>query len=217
MALRVPLRQDQIEAASKIRLRLHYWQEADSALRTLAKALPGFETDSTLLKVATINTLYGTNLYAFSRMAQHITNMLGHAPELTPALVEGLASLPAAKGQKARHHWSFASKFCHFFLSAEAFPIYDTWAQWTVRHHLGRDREVQPDRPYIAFVKNLRRLMQHAELSVSLSDLDGYLWIRGGWNLWRKRPDAPINGELKAFFTANERSRLLKCLVNENQ
>ena len=116
MELKVRLGQDQIEAAKEIRLRLAYWQRADSALRKLSDALPGFDADATLLKVAAINTLYGTNLYAFARMARHITKVMKGRPQLAfPSLNASLACL-LLKGGKPWRHWSFGSKFCHFSL-----------------------------------------------------------------------------------------------------
>jgi hypothetical protein len=127
MSLAVPLWRDQIRAAEAIRGQLKYWQDADAALRLLATAVPGFTREAALLKVAAINTLYGTNLYAFNRMAKHIEGVLSlRIPKLCPELVEEIAAVPPLRGQRRWHHRSFASKFCHFFLDAGAFPIYDT-------------------------------------------------------------------------------------------
>src|SRR5688500_14246911 len=73
MALKVPLTQPQVSAAVKIRRQLTTWMAADAALELLADRVPGFTLPATTLKVAAINQLYGTNLYAVSRMATHIT------------------------------------------------------------------------------------------------------------------------------------------------
>ena len=101
-------------------------------------------------------------------------------------------------------------------MDREAFPIFDTWAQWSVRHHLGTWRKEDGKHPYVAFVANLHTIIALAKLRSTPSDLDSYLWIRGGFEVWRRRPDAPFNGELKAFFKANERGSLLKRLVRED-
>lgn len=61
MKLKTPLDHDQIKAAKEIHVELRAWREAVSALRALAAAFPGFNADATLLKVAAVNTLYGTN------------------------------------------------------------------------------------------------------------------------------------------------------------
>ena len=96
-------------------------------------------------------------------------------------------------------------------------PIYDTSARQTVQWHLGRERLVDADRPYVTFVNNLQTLIAAARLTASPSELDSYLWIRGGYELWRKRPDTPMNGELKEFFRANAGGRLLKRLTVERE
>jgi hypothetical protein len=41
------------------------------------------------------------------------------------------------------------------------------------------------------------------------------LWIRGGYEEWRKKPDRVMNGELREFFVENEGRPLLKRLVGE--
>src|SRR5258705_4869957 len=217
MTIHVPLTANQIAAAKEIRSRLRYWQEADAALRKLAVALPGFDAEAALLKVAAINTLYGTNLYAFQRMAKHIEKVMGGArrPNLSPALVERIAAVPARTGQQPRRHFSFASKFCHFFVDAERFPIFDSWAQRTVARHLGRQRARDTENPYVAFVSNLERLRREARLTVDASTLDSYLWIRGGYEAWRKKPDRVMNGELREFFEKDDGGLLLKRLVGE--
>ena|SRR5581483_9077901 len=216
MTLCVTLTADQIAAAREIRSRLKYWQEADAALRKLAIALPGFDAEVALLKVAAINTLYGTNLYAFQRMAKHIEKVVGSKRlQLSPMLVEQIAAVPPRKGQRPRHHVSFASKFCHFFVDTETFPICDSWAQDTIARHLGRHRERNTEHPYFAFINNLERLRRDARLTADASTLDSYLWIRGGYEAWRKKPDGVMNTELREFFEQNNGGLLLKRLVGE--
>jgi hypothetical protein len=65
VAVSLPLSSDQIRAAQEIRQQLSYWHEADAALEALARAMPGFACDAALVKVATINTLYGTTSTPF--------------------------------------------------------------------------------------------------------------------------------------------------------
>ena len=83
--LKVELRQSQITATIRIHGQLPIWNAADEALATLADRVPGFALAETMLKVAAINQLYGTNLYAVNRMAAYITAMLRRAvPEPGP-------------------------------------------------------------------------------------------------------------------------------------
>ena len=123
MDLAVPLSMSQIEAANRLHSKLLQWQITDRALHALHVNLPGFDIEATLLKVAAVNQLYGTNVYAVMRMAQHITKVMLTAGNMEDTdLVEKLASLPG------RQHLSFASKFAHFFIDMERFPIYDSYA-----------------------------------------------------------------------------------------
>ncbi|HKI37221.1 MAG TPA: hypothetical protein VKA46_35530, partial [Gemmataceae bacterium] len=120
-----------IEAANCLHERLEQWRLADQALRLLADRCPDFKSDACLLKVVAVNGLYGTNLYAITRMAKHAAGVLAGTDlaAVGPEVVERLADLPPTEGQKhKRHHYSFASKFAHFFLDEERFPIMDSYA-----------------------------------------------------------------------------------------
>src|SRR5262245_6635162 len=100
VATPVPITNAQVEAAIHIRRQLPYWQVTDEALGILAKLLPGLTVPETLLKIAAINQLYGTNLYAVSRMAAHITAIMRDGtPVAGAALVETIACVPTREGQ----------------------------------------------------------------------------------------------------------------------
>jgi hypothetical protein len=170
--LAVPLAMIQIEAANRLHAKLVQWQVTDQALHTLQENLPGFDIEATLLKVVAINQLYGTNVYAVTRMAQHITKVMPIAGNMEDVdLVEELASLSGWK------HLSFASKFAHFFIDMERFPIYDTYAVKMVTYHLGKqEQDMDTAHPYRAFVENIHRLKRYAQLSCTTRELDRYLW-----------------------------------------
>src|SRR5947209_9662363 len=124
MSLAAPLSMTQIEAANRLHGKLLQWQVTVRALHTLQENLPGFDIEVTLLKVAAVNQLYGTNVYAVVRMARHVTGVMQEARGMEDAdLVEELASLTGRK------HRSFASKFAHFFIDMERFPIFDSYAE----------------------------------------------------------------------------------------
>ena len=215
--MRITLSAPQIAAAVAIRRQLVAWNVADQALGRLAEDMPGFDSTATLLKVAAINQLYGTNLYAVPRMAEHIVQvMLGKKPRVTPELVERIACVPAPSGQREWRHFSFASKFCNRFIDREACPMMDSYATWTLRHHLGRSRAIDAQHPYLTFVVNIQRLSREAGLSASASELDSYLWIRGAFDAWWRDRSRDMNGELKAFFVDHHRGRLMKRLVGEH-
>ena len=97
--------------------------------------------------------------------------------------VKKLATLPNIK----RKHISFASKFAHFFIDEERFPIYDSYAVKMVAYHLGEQGLVRDtDNPYKAFVANFHQLKQVAGLECTTRELDHYLWLAGMFRKWQK-------------------------------
>ena len=177
---------------------------ADQALRLLAERCPDFEPATCLLKVVAVNELYGTNVYATTRMAKHVASILAAADRAAagPELVERLATLPATEGQKQkRRHYSFASKFTHFFLDDERFPIMDSYALKMLKRHLGR-RHYKDDQahPYTGFVANFQELKRLGGIVGSNRQLDRYLWLAGEYAAWKKNRQAAINVEVAAMF-----------------
>lgn len=57
-----------------------------------------------------------------------------------------------------RRHVSFASKFCHFFIDGQDFPILDQAARDALRLHLGRDGFLGAELGYSGFCGALGRL-----------------------------------------------------------
>jgi len=192
LPLKIPLTLEQVRSAGRVHDRLDQWRLADESLRALGRAFPDFDATSCLLKVVAVNSLYGTNLYATLRMASHLRGVLadaGRPTEVVP-LVELIADLPPRNDdEKRRHFASFASKFVHFFVD-EAAPIYDSYAEKTLKAHLGRRRGIwkgSDERPYEAFVRNLGVLRSEAGLEVDARKLDRYLWLVGQAREWQRR------------------------------
>src|SRR5260221_10321553 len=196
MDLAVPLSMPQIEAANRLHQQLPQWQVTDRALHALKVHFPGFDAEATLLKVVAVNQLYGTNVYAVIRMAQHIAKVMSEADNMENAdLVEKLASLTGRK------HLSFASKFAHFFIDMERFPIYDSFAVKMVAYHLGRQGQViNVVHPYQAFIENINRLKERAHLSCTSKELDRYLWLAGLYQEWLGSSAPQINVEVAQLF-----------------
>lgn len=195
-SLAVPLSISQIEAANRLHGQLLQWQLTDRTLHALHASLPGFAIEATLLKVVAVNQLYGTNVYAVIKMAQHITEVMQDTSGMDDIkLVEKLASLDG------RRHLSFASKFAHFFIDEERFPIYDSYAVKMLAYHLGKDGQAENAAyPYRAFIENIHRLKDRAQLSCTSRELDHYLWLAGLHRAWSKNREAQINAEVSELF-----------------
>jgi len=204
--LAVPLLPTQIAAAERLHARSRQWKVSDGALHALAKRFPDFGDEAVVLKSVAINALYGTNIFAITRMAEHAKGVIAKTDlaSVGPELVERLAALPKTASQKKpRLYFSFASKFAHFFIDAERFPILDNYAAKTLAFHLGDKNLVKrPGHPYLAFVENLLRLRAAASLTCSTRELDHYLWVAGEYRAWGGRPNAKINVEMRNLFQA---------------
>lgn len=206
--LAVPLTQAQVDCACRVHGTLAQWRLAEAALERLAQSVPGFSAEACLLKTVAVNAIYGTQLLATVRMAKYTENLLGkhHTDAIGPEMVERIASLPALDGGKPRRSVSFASKFCHFFINPERFPIYDDAAREAVKLHLGaRACQANKARPYLAFCANLDRLRDMAHLQCGTKELDRYLWLTGMFLRWLKQrsmANPRVNAELKELFQA---------------
>ncbi|MFZ5435694.1 MAG: hypothetical protein ACOZCF_05155 [Bacillota bacterium] len=96
----IPLARLQVEAALKLYRHCKLWQTTDEALESLARSFPSFDFKSTLLKVAGVNALYGTQVYAVGEVAEHVHKMLEDtvAP-FYPDIVEKLGRVKLGRGR----------------------------------------------------------------------------------------------------------------------
>lgn len=199
MTLAIPLRQTQVTAAGTIHDELHGWKAADRVLRYLTETVPGHtDPDQILLKAAVLNELYKTQVFALHAMARHIANVFSSEPRLGDecGLVERIAHLEAS-GKK---HDSFASKYCHFFIDTQRFPLYDKYARGTVRMHLGRGnyRCTTTRQTYRNFYADTATLRASLSFHPTVRELDHYLWLRGQWKAFRE--GKAIGAEVRDLF-----------------
>lgn len=202
---RTPVTPEQVQAAVALHERMAGWRNTDAALVWLAKTSPSFDGPSCLLKAVTINALYGTQIRAIVRMAAHVENVLSKhdLANVGPEVVHSIAEMPAAPGEGRRLFISFAAKFCHFFIDASRFPIYDDAARSMLRFHLGPDVYVVDKKaPYKSFNHAFALLRAQANVCGD-RDLDRYLWIAGMYARWlrqRSKKNPLVNAELRRLF-----------------
>ncbi len=195
-----PVSQSQIDAANRLHQRLSTWAATEQGFERLRNELPGFDLSAVLMKAAAINDLYSAHVYAISRMAVHIADVGPDLPNDPVEAVLTIGRLPG--GGSGGTHRSFASKFCHFFIDPDRFPIYDSYCEQMVRHHLGGKEAVRDsDEPYRAFKANIDRLQELSDIDASCRELDRYLWLAGQYRDWLKKgDDAQTNTELRELF-----------------
>lgn len=137
-------------------------------------------------------------------MAQHVAQVMSdhdadrHAPEFA----ERLALLPPALGGgQERRFISFASKFAHFFVNAESFPIFDSYAAAMVDFHLRGSSCTKTESLgcYVDFSRGTARLRNEAGLTCTTRESDHYLWLAG---LYRHflAGHTKINGEVRQLI-----------------
>jgi len=208
-----PLSKAQLEAADDLYMNsLSGWRAADGALAELKDRFPEFGQTSVLLKAVAVNTLYGTNVLAIQKMAEHAVSVLSNADLSTagPELVEEVGNLDK------RRHISFGSKFLHFFLDRERFPIFDKYATEMVENHLGRANSVRNHKhPYMAFFENFHKLKTLSGIECNSQELDRYLWLAGQLNAFKRDPETEINRETRDLFSepTEGQKQLLGALV----
>lgn len=197
----VKLMASQVAAAGGLHATLAQWRETDRALSRLQQAMPGFGAEEVLLKAVAVNALYGTNVFAIVRAAGHVHTVLGSVDRANagPELIESLADVPTTSNGRRRRHVSFASKFAHFFISADRFPIYDFYAERMLVLHLGSSAKRNRARPYEAFVANIETLKRVNGLECSYRELDRYLWVAGLHRAYLSG-ERRINAELLRVF-----------------
>ncbi len=157
----------------------------ERALMELFRTFPhNVRLEAVLVKVAALNDLYNTNIYAVYEMARHIWGLDTDSKleQGSLELVEEIAVV-MLRG-KRRRNYSFATKYCHFH-APEVYPIYDGYVEealWAYRKKDGfvrfKRKELWESYPrYVAVVKGFR---EHYGLGgFSLREIDRFLWLTG--------------------------------------
>lgn len=160
-----------------------------------------FSPAATLAKVAAVNALYYTNVFALVRVAEHSAGVLARSDLDTAGveLVDALADVPKGGTEKRKvRRLSLAAKFAHFFIDENRFPIYDKYAVRMVAKHAGTP-VTRLDGNYAAFTAAFNDLAIGAGLVTQRRRLDRYLWIQGQYEEWQNRGTAS-SGDLEAAF-----------------
>jgi hypothetical protein len=202
-ALAHPLHASQVEAACRLHARVLAWTRVNSVMESLAEPFPDYDEAASLVKVAVLNQLFGTNVRAIEAMANHIAELMRPNPSPTPELVDKIALLATAG--KVRKHVSFASKFAHFFFNDD-FSIFDSYALASLRFHLGKGVVPAPV-SYVDFLQNIEVLRTLAGLSCSARELDHYLWLSEAHRRWTSGSKT-LGKEAKALFSATSEKDL---------
>jgi hypothetical protein len=180
----------------------------------------GFELKTTLLKLAVVNGLFNTNEHYLDHVAEHMTNILssftGNETYYITLFIEQLATFFVPKKENPRHCWSLASKFAHFFIDPDLFPIYDTYVKKMVVFHLyGECKDIYEDAidPYSLFFQDFNILKKFVKMECSIIELDRYLWLAGRLKVW-KCENQKIRREIADLFKNSEKNKEINDELN---
>lgn len=141
------------------------------------------DLDDVLVKVATLNDFYSTNIYNIFAVAKHIYGLSRVDERLKSgdeSLVNEIANVIV--NGKARNFYSFATKFCSHHNDKD-YAIFDSYVEQMLWHFQKRDKfgdfAREDLRDYAKFKKALNDLKAFYGLQCDLKQLDMYLWQAG--------------------------------------
>lgn len=142
------------------------------------------DIDDVLIKVASLNDFYSTNIYSVFSVAKHIV-ALGIDERLKAAdetLVNDIALVTMENGATI-NFYSFATKYCSHHKPLE-YPIYDSFVDLLLRYFRDVDGfavfKTEELKNFVRFKQVLFQFREFYELEpYSLKDIDKYLWQLG--------------------------------------
>jgi hypothetical protein len=190
---------EQVRAAVRLWCHSTDLVRAERSLFALQGYFPRNDGDSVLLKLVALQTLDGGRAFGAERWAAQCERLLAgvDARSVDLDLVDrlGLAAQRSAREHKGA--LTFASRFAHYFLDVDRFPVLDAWSESELERLAPRD-ESAPSR-YAEFAARHARVA--AELGVARPrQLWCCLWLVGQYRAWRRNPRRSIHRAARALF-----------------
>ena len=142
--------------------------------------------ENILIKVSTLNALYGTNIKSLRPVAEKIYDLQidGKIHGDSPS-VEIVNEMAVVKNKdKQRNNYSFATKYCHFH-NENFYPIWDSYVDKLLKTYNSEDKfsaeksDLRNFGEYKLFLKNFRDCYKISESEVPWPTLDKFLWLYG--------------------------------------
>ena len=198
----MPLERKHIEAAAWLWDRLDHFKRADRALAALQGSLPGFDPESTYLKVLALHPLDTAKTHVGLPLARSFQAVLARRdPELCgPELVDALAAVAARHGKRPQAGLGFASRFAHHFVDDERFPVLDSWSERALQDLLGGELDGAPgESRYALFSRNFAWIAARLGLT-RRRFLGRWLWLSGQYRAWVANPRTAMHRSVRALF-----------------
>jgi len=217
---------EQVESATKLYESANELQSIEKALKKVKNTFPDFTQQSTLVKVAVVNSLYNTNIFRVYDVAHHISDVISQdGIVLEPEFVDKLSIVVLKSNgddRKEKHYICFASALAYIFLS-ERFPVYNSVTTRMVAYHLHKEgKELKKYSMYTDFYHDFYILLNSLDFKADVSTLHKYLWISGeyrkfsGIKPWESA-NKEVNPDLKKLFKKKDEyiQLLLKDLTKD--
>ena len=178
-------------SATEVQKYLAQWhttnnEKLDTALGALFAAMPrNVDVGEVAVKVAALNGLYATNIFAVVQITTHIVSLGIDArlaeDRVDANLVEDIATV--TNRGRARRNYSFATKYCAFH-RPDLYPIYDSLVGGVLNALLAQGETFDSFIPgerwrtdYAIWYRSITKFRRHYDLSAfSVRDIDKYLW-----------------------------------------
>jgi hypothetical protein len=189
---------ERVDAAAKLWSRSAELVQMERALFSLQGCFPGHDADSVLLKVVALACVWANRTVVAQPWAAHARRVLARfEPGVEPLwLVDELARAPGVALSAAGRAVTFASRFAHYFVDVDRFPVLDRWSEVELARLApptdGASR-------YVEFAARHSRVA--SELGIERPRrLWCYLWLAGQHRAWSRNPRTTIHGAARALF-----------------
>ena len=205
----VALSAKQITKAKEIYDKAEYWRISDDLLEFLRLEAKSGSYRSQLYQ-PNHHSLYGTRVTNLKKAAETLKGLLERQEkrELDYRFVDAFADemMEFVKGQRII---SFPSKYAHFFIDSDEFPIFDSFAARMLNRHLGNNLTKYESKVlYRNYVDDFNRLRHSLRFNASTREIDRYLWLAEQYISKREQRKAYINEEVVELIKNHEKTFL---------
>jgi hypothetical protein len=172
---------------------------AERGLFALQGCFPRYDPESILLKVVALHSLDSSRTLPTTRWAAHAHDVLRSIDprKVGPELVDSLAALPGTRLAENKRAITLASRFAHYFVDVDRFPVLDSWSESALDRLVAAHDETATR--YVDFAR------RHAALASALGvsrprRLWCFLWLSGQYRAWARNPRTPIHRAARALF-----------------
>jgi hypothetical protein len=174
---------------------------AERSLFALQGYFPRNDGESVLLKLVALQALDSGRAFGAERWAANAERLLAGVDPRSVALevVEQLATASQRSAGEHKGALTFASRFAHYFLDVDRFPVLDAWSEAELARLAPPDASATSR--YAEFAARHARVA--AELGIARPrQLWCCLWLVGQYRAWRRNPRRSIHRAARALFEA---------------